>query len=140
MCTLRCFLFLLPYYFHVYVFVMPKFSRFDKREVLQQEYSQPPILPSPHFRWVVTTHDVCPLYEVWSLLKRVERVLTQGYSPLDPPLSSFQLGNDNSVIITYGQYNLIFPNLICPYQYILYFLWQIQDFGKGEGVRVTVNY
>ena len=24
-----------------------------KREVLQQEYSQPPILPSPHFRWVV---------------------------------------------------------------------------------------
>ena len=27
----------------------------DKREVLQQEYSQPPILPSPHFRWVVNT-------------------------------------------------------------------------------------
>ena len=26
----------------------------DKREVLQQEYSKPPILPSPHFRWVVT--------------------------------------------------------------------------------------
>ena len=25
----------------------------DKREVLQQEYSQPPILPSPHFRRVV---------------------------------------------------------------------------------------
>ena len=25
----------------------------DEREVLQQEYSQPPILPSPHFRWVV---------------------------------------------------------------------------------------
>ena len=28
-------------------------SYLDKREVLQQEYSQPPILPSPHFRWVV---------------------------------------------------------------------------------------
>ena len=26
---------------------------FEKREVLQQEYSQPIILPSPHFRWVV---------------------------------------------------------------------------------------
>ena len=25
----------------------------DKREVLQQEYSQHPILPSPHFRWVL---------------------------------------------------------------------------------------
>ena len=29
------------------------FSYIDKREVLQQEYSQPTILPSPHFRWVV---------------------------------------------------------------------------------------
>ena len=29
------------------------FSYTDKREVLQQEYSQPPILPFPHFRWVV---------------------------------------------------------------------------------------
>ena len=29
------------------------FSYIDNREVLQQEYSQPPILPSPHFRWVV---------------------------------------------------------------------------------------
>ena len=28
---------------------MQSFSYFDKREVLQQEYSQPPILPSPHF-------------------------------------------------------------------------------------------
>ena len=25
----------------------------DKMKVLQQEYSQPPILPSRHFRWVV---------------------------------------------------------------------------------------
>ena len=35
-------------------------SYIDKREVLQQEYSQPPILPSSHFRWVVndnTSHD-----------------------------------------------------------------------------------
>ena len=32
---------------------MQKFSYLDKREVLQWEYSQPPILPSLHFRWVV---------------------------------------------------------------------------------------
>ena len=29
----------------------------DKREELQQEYSQHPILPSPHFRWVVTVRE-----------------------------------------------------------------------------------
>ena len=29
------------------------FSPFHKRVVLQQEYSQPPILPSAHFLWVV---------------------------------------------------------------------------------------
>ena len=52
---LRCFLFLLPNYMHVYAMIMQHFSHFDKREVLQQEYSQPPILPSPHFRWVVNT-------------------------------------------------------------------------------------
>ena len=32
---------------------MQYFSYLDKREVLQQEYSQPTILPYPHFRWVV---------------------------------------------------------------------------------------
>ena len=32
---------------------MQWFRYLDKREVLQQEYSKPPILPSPHFRWVV---------------------------------------------------------------------------------------
>ena len=32
---------------------MQWFSYLDKREVLQQEYFQLPILPSPHFRWVV---------------------------------------------------------------------------------------
>ena len=32
---------------------MQWFLYLDKREVLQQEYSLPPILPSPHFRWVV---------------------------------------------------------------------------------------
>ena len=32
---------------------MQYFSYCDKREVLQQEYSQPPILPSRHFRRVV---------------------------------------------------------------------------------------
>ena len=33
--------------------VMQYFCYLDKREVLQQEYSHPTILPSPHFRWVV---------------------------------------------------------------------------------------
>ena len=32
---------------------MHHFLHFNKREVLQQEYSQPPILPSPRFLWVV---------------------------------------------------------------------------------------
>ena len=32
---------------------MQLFLYLDKREVLQQEYSQPPILPSSHVRWVV---------------------------------------------------------------------------------------
>ena len=32
---------------------MQYFSHLDKREVLQHEYSQLPILPSPHFRYVV---------------------------------------------------------------------------------------
>ena len=32
---------------------MQLFPYTGKREALQQEYSQPPILPSPHFRWVV---------------------------------------------------------------------------------------
>ena len=31
-------------------------SYLAKREVLQQEYSPPPILPSPHFRWVVNLY------------------------------------------------------------------------------------
>ena len=50
---LKSFLFLLPNYIHVYVIVKAIFSYLDKREVLQQEYAQPPILPSPHFRCVV---------------------------------------------------------------------------------------
>ena len=32
---------------------MQYFSYLDKRELLQQEYSQPSIHPSPHFQWVV---------------------------------------------------------------------------------------
>ena len=50
---MRCFLFLLLSYIQVYVITMQSFPYLDKREVLQKEYSQPPILPSPHFRWVV---------------------------------------------------------------------------------------
>ena len=49
---LRCFFFLLPNYIHVYAIIMIWFHNCDKREVLQQEYSQHTILPSPHFRWV----------------------------------------------------------------------------------------
>ena len=36
------------------------FSYLNKREVLQQEYSQSPILSSPHFRWVVNMYT--PLF------------------------------------------------------------------------------
>ena len=36
---------------------MEWFSYLDKREVLQKEYSQPPILPSPYFRWVVNIYN-----------------------------------------------------------------------------------
>ena len=35
------------------IFNTQLYSYVDKREVLQQEYSQPPTLPSHHFRWVV---------------------------------------------------------------------------------------
>ena len=35
-------------------------SYFDKREVLQQEYSQPQIFPSPHIRWVGNCSDMSP--------------------------------------------------------------------------------
>ena len=38
---------------------MQYFSYTDKREVLHQEYSQPPILPSPHFRWVMNVRLLC---------------------------------------------------------------------------------
>ena len=48
---------------------MQKFSYFDKREVLQQEYSQPPILPSPHFLWVVKLRK--PIFD-WPLTFRAE--------------------------------------------------------------------
>ena len=30
-------------------------ARFIRRQIMQQEYSPPPILPSPHFQWVVKT-------------------------------------------------------------------------------------
>ena len=50
------FLFLLPNYICVDAIVI-QFFYLDKREVLQREYSQPLILPSPHFRWVVSLVD-----------------------------------------------------------------------------------
>ena len=57
--SLRCFLFLLPNYIRLYAIIRQYFSYLDKREVLQQEYSQVPILPSPHFRWVVNVKSDC---------------------------------------------------------------------------------
>ena len=48
---LRCSLFVLPDFIHIYAIIIQ--NVLVKREVLQQEYSQPPILPSPHFWWVV---------------------------------------------------------------------------------------
>ena len=38
---------------------MPQLSYFDKRNVVKQEYPQLPILPSPHFRWVVNDVSHC---------------------------------------------------------------------------------
>ena len=55
---MRCFIFLLPNYFHVYANTMQRFVYLDKMEVLPQEYSQPLILPSPHFRWVVKIYSI----------------------------------------------------------------------------------
>ena len=45
--------FLLPNYIHICAIIMQYFIYTEKREVLQHEYSQPPIPPSPHFRRVV---------------------------------------------------------------------------------------
>ena len=42
-----------PINIYVSAISMQYFTYFDKREVVQQEYSQPPILPSHHFRWIV---------------------------------------------------------------------------------------
>ena len=55
---LRSFLILLPNYINVYATIMQTFSYLDKREVLQQDYSQPQILPSAHFWWVVSRHII----------------------------------------------------------------------------------
>ena len=40
-------------YIHVYAIVIQKFTYLEGREVLQQHYSQSPILPYRHFLWVV---------------------------------------------------------------------------------------
>ena len=73
---LRCFLFLLPNYISVYVILMQKFPYLDKRGVLQQEHSQPPILPSPHFQWVVI-HNFIPTSIVVLIIGRVCRAMLQ---------------------------------------------------------------
>ena len=46
---------------------MQYISYLEKRGVLQQEYSQPPTLPSPHFRWVVNIiyqFSNCPCFSI----------------------------------------------------------------------------
>ena len=43
---------------------MQWFSYLGKREVWQQEYSQPAILPSPHFRWVVKDKNAHPRFDI----------------------------------------------------------------------------
>ena len=52
----RYFLLLLHYYIHICAIIMHYFHYTDKREVLQHDYSQHPILHSPHFRCVVNTN------------------------------------------------------------------------------------
>ena len=42
-----------PTIYQLFCIIMQWFSYLNKRRVLQQEYSQPPILPSPHFQWVL---------------------------------------------------------------------------------------
>ena len=37
---------------------MHQFAYVDKRKVLQQKYSQSPILPPPQFRWVVNLYEL----------------------------------------------------------------------------------
>ena len=41
--------------YHIYA-IIGLLQYFYKREVLQQEYSQPPIISFPHFRWVVKSY------------------------------------------------------------------------------------
>ena len=52
---LRFSLFSLPDYIHIHAFIMRCYASIEKRGVLQQEYSWPPILSSPHFPWVVNS-------------------------------------------------------------------------------------
>ena len=47
------FLFCPPNYINIYAIIVQMFSYLDKRQILQQIYSKPPILPSLNFRWVV---------------------------------------------------------------------------------------
>ena len=47
------FIILLSKYILIYAISVQYFSYIDKMWVLQQEYSQPPVLPYPHFWWVV---------------------------------------------------------------------------------------
>ena len=55
---------------YVYAIIRHYFSHFDKGKVLQREYSQPPILPSPHFRLVVDIYTKYLLFiSLWLLFR-----------------------------------------------------------------------
>ena len=61
---------------------MQWFSYLHKREVLQQEYYQSTILPSPHFRWVVNVHIQFTIFPLdhWDTFSSVQgAILIQLY-------------------------------------------------------------
>ena len=63
--------------------IMQSFPYVDKREVLQQEYSQHPILPSPHFWWVV--NNSISLGKNEAMLCLIDRLVGHSSRDSTPP-------------------------------------------------------
>ena len=101
---LRCFLFLLPNYINVHAIIMQYVSYLDESEVLQQEYSQLTIFPSPYFQWVKKTciklppGSTCeggtffktlfrPILSIDILRQTILRVLTTHFPPKLTPVN-----------------------------------------------------